>query len=247
MRSFKDTGIAFKKKELNEADVIFSILTKYHGRVDAIAKGIRKPTSRKSGNIDLMTFSKFHFAKGQNLDVITEAELVNDFGVLKKKLKSTFDLFYICELLENFLQVGEKQDETFRITYELLLTLQHSENTMPIRAFEIKLASLHGFEPHFDYCLGCGSKLKENETKYISFESLGIVCSCKKSKGNIKVSDKMLKILKFLKNENILNSSRIDVDKKVEKEIQKITKSWLENILEKEMRSKKCTEPIFFD
>lgn len=239
MRTYKDIGITFKQKELNEADKIISILTKYNGRVDAIAKGIRKITSKKAGNIDLIALSNFSFAKGKNLDIVTEVELINNFSKLKNKLESTFTLFYICELLDNLLKAGERQKETFDLLMNLLLSLHINNHKLSVRAFELKLMKQHGFEPNLKTCLNCDKRLKQNEKRYLSFHQLGFICNKEKETKGTLVSDKSLKVLNFLIKKDIKESHKIKTTKKLDNEIQRITQNWLEMIFEKRLKSEK--------
>lgn len=239
MRTYKDTGITFKQKDLNEADRIISVLTKYHGRVDAIAKGIRKITSRKGGNIDLITLSKFTFAQGKNLDIVTEAELIDPYTALKNKLKSTMTLFYICELLDSFLKVGQKQKKVFDLLQELLETLQNTNSQLPLRAFELKLISSQGFEPNLKSCLLCGDKFTANQKRYLAFHDLGFLCPKERKVKGEAVCDQALKTLNFLKDKNTAQTIKLRTNKKLEREIERITQKWIEIIVERELRSKK--------
>ncbi len=240
MKTYKDVGIPFKQINLNEADRIISILTKYHGRVDSIAKGIRKITSRKAGNIDLMTLSKFSFAKGKNLDVIIEAELVDNFEAKKKNLKSTFNLFYICELLDKFLNIGESQNELFELLLGFLNN-KHSNRKTLLHSFELKLITDQGYEPNLKYCLISGDKFNSDNKKYLSNERLGFICK-KTHEASTLVNDNTIKIINFLIKNSITDSLRLKIDKKYENEIKNIIKIWMNIILEKELKSK-----IFID
>jgi DNA repair protein RecO (recombination protein O) len=239
MKTFKDQGITFKQFNINEADTIYSILTKYHGRVDAIAKGIRKPTSRKAGNIDLITLSNFHFAKGKNLDIITEATLIENHDKLKRKLKSTLILFYICELLDSFIQKGESQRKTYDLLIELLNALKLSKNNFPLTSFELKLMSEHGYEPNLYSCLKCNDGFNREVKRYLAFDKLGFYCEKEKNTKGYEVSDRATKTLKFLMNNSIKNANNVKRDKILESEIEKITKRWIEQVLEKDIKSRK--------
>ncbi|MBN2015609.1 DNA repair protein RecO [Candidatus Dojkabacteria bacterium] len=239
MKTFKDIGITFKQIKINEADIIFSILTKYHGRIDAIAKSIRKLTSRKAGNIDLVYLSRFSFVRGENLDIITEAELVDDYKNLKKKLNSTFQLFYICELIDNFIQSGEEQNKLFHLVIELLHTLEISKSKLPLRSFELKLITEMGFEPNLKTCLNCGRPFVENDKKYLSVDKFGFFCSREKSPKGRLITNKILKSLKFLHEHDIKSSNKLKTNKILDQDVFRITKQWIENITEKEIKSEK--------
>lgn len=237
MRTYKDTGITFKQININEADTIYSILTKYHGRVDAIAKGIRRITSRKAGNIDIMTLSKFAFAKGKNLDIITEVELVDDYEDLKKNLKSTYIIFYLSELIDNFIKVGENQLETFNLLVNLLDILKNTKSIMPIISFELKLLSIMGFEPNLDICIKCNEKFKLSRRRYISIQQLGFICDNHGGSDELEISDKELKVFRFLKGCELKKTIMLKDTRKISKVLKTVTQSWIYNVLDKELKS----------
>jgi len=79
MRSYKTEGIVLKRINYGEADRILTIYTKRHGKIRAIAKGVRKLTSRKAGSLELFNNVVLFLVKGKNLDIITEAQTVDLF------------------------------------------------------------------------------------------------------------------------------------------------------------------------
>lgn len=239
MRGYKDRGIVFKQIDVHEADKIVSIFTKYHGRIDAIAKGIRRTTSRKAGNMDLFSLSKFSFVKGKNLDIITEAELLDSQESLRGQLDSQFVVFYICELLDRFLQLEERDTQLFNLLIELLDELQVSKNYLPLHAFELKLMSTQGFEPNLYTCLLCGKSFRERDERYVTRQEVGLYCSNETVQKDQSVSDRSLRILRYLITADISDAKKVNSDRSTLQEIQRILFTWLEVITEKEIRSKK--------
>lgn len=102
MSSYKTSGIIIKKLNFGEADRILTIYTQRHGKIKAIAKGVRRSLSRKGGNLNLFNLVSLFLAEGKNLDIITEVELINSFERLRNDLKHLSSAFYLCELIEEF-------------------------------------------------------------------------------------------------------------------------------------------------
>ena len=63
--------------KLGEADRIITLLTRQHGRVRAVAKGVRRTTSRLGSRLEPFTHVDLQLAEGRNLDVITQAETID--------------------------------------------------------------------------------------------------------------------------------------------------------------------------
>ncbi|MBU0976029.1 MAG: DNA repair protein RecO [Patescibacteria group bacterium] len=238
MKTYKDTGIVFKQVNIGEADKILSILTKYHGRVDAVAKGVRKITSRKGGSVDLATLSQFAFAKGKNLDIVTEVELVNDYKTLKTNLNSTFKIFIICEIIDNFIKDGEKQKDIYDLVIRLFDLISINHSLLTLCSFELKLMLLSGFDPNLSTCLKCSKLLEETDRKYASKSDLGFLCP-RDGLNHTPINNKLIKSLRYLRESDIEDSVKLLLDEKAFSQLHKMILGWLEIVIGKELKSKK--------
>ena len=70
------------------------------GKLRAVAKGVRRIASRKSGHVELFTHSRLMLAEGRNLYVVTQAETVEPFRLLREELIRTTYAYHIVELVE---------------------------------------------------------------------------------------------------------------------------------------------------
>jgi DNA repair protein RecO (recombination protein O) len=103
-RLYRTEAIVIKRSDFFEADRLLTLYTPKLGKIRAIAKGVRKPTSRKSGHVELFTHSQLLIAKGRNLDIVTQAETVHAFRSLREDLLRTTYAFYGAELLDLFVE-----------------------------------------------------------------------------------------------------------------------------------------------
>ena len=71
---YRDEAIVLRTHKLGEADRIITLLTRQHGRVRAVAKGVRKTTSRWGSRLEPFTHVDLQLAEGRNLDVVTQAD-----------------------------------------------------------------------------------------------------------------------------------------------------------------------------
>jgi DNA repair protein RecO (recombination protein O) len=72
-RSFRTDAIILKRRDFGEADRLLTILTPRYGKLDVIAKGARKPTSSKTGHVELFTRADMLIHKGRDLDLAVQA------------------------------------------------------------------------------------------------------------------------------------------------------------------------------
>ena len=74
---YRDEAIVLRTHKLGEADRIITLLTRQHGRVRAVAKGVRRTTSRFGSRLEPFTHVDLQLAEGRNLDMITQAETID--------------------------------------------------------------------------------------------------------------------------------------------------------------------------
>ncbi len=147
MSSYKTEGVILKRTNYGEADRILTIYTKHYGKIKTIAKGVRKITSRKGGNVELFNHCVLFLAEGRNLDIVTEAQVVNSFSKLKKDLRKTAAAFYLVELVDQLTPDRQVNRQVFNLLVGTLgeLSAKRSELSATTRNFEIELLRLLGF------------------------------------------------------------------------------------------------------
>jgi DNA repair protein RecO (recombination protein O) len=69
-REYQTEAIIIKKIKLGEADRILTLYTSDYGKIEAVAKGVRRPKSKMAGHLELLTHSQLRLAHGRNLDTI---------------------------------------------------------------------------------------------------------------------------------------------------------------------------------
>ena len=77
---YRDEGVVLRAQKLGEADRIVTLLTREHGRVRAVAKGVRKTTSRLGARVEPFMLVDVQLYEGRSLDIITQAETIGPYG-----------------------------------------------------------------------------------------------------------------------------------------------------------------------
>ncbi len=108
IRTFTTEAIIINRYNFAEADRLLTIFSKDYGKIRCIAKGVRRPTSRKSGHVELFDRTKLYIARGKNIDIITQAQVLERFTTLHTSLKAAKAAFHIIELIN--LLFAEKQE-----------------------------------------------------------------------------------------------------------------------------------------
>src|SRR5215472_10454825 len=75
LATYRDRAVVLRKLDYGEADRIFTLLTRTHGKVGAIAKGVRRPESKLGPSLELYGHVDVLLAKGRgDLDVVAQVE-----------------------------------------------------------------------------------------------------------------------------------------------------------------------------
>ena len=138
-RTYSSEGIILSRKNYSEADRILTIFSKNYGKLQMLAKGVRKVKSRKRGAIEVFSEIKFSAARTKGLDLITEVETLDNHPVIRKNLKKVSLAYFFVEVTQRLINAEEKNLDAY---YLLSRYLEELENEIKLR--ELKDRFLHG-------------------------------------------------------------------------------------------------------
>lgn len=118
--NYTDRGIIVKRTAYGETDYILTLLSANHGKFTALAKGVRKITSRRGGHLDLFSHILLSLHVGSGFDLVTEVETLNNFATLRGDLEKISSSFFVCEVVNLLLPDGEKNYSVYRLVLETL-------------------------------------------------------------------------------------------------------------------------------
>lgn len=237
MATYKTRGIIIKRSNFSEADRLVTIFTEKHGIVRVIAKGVRKPLSKLSGNIELFCLTDFLFAEGRNLDIVSGAEIIKCYFKMRNGLETTSKSFYFSEIIEKMLAENQAHPRIFVLLENVLENLNEKNSKLLISFFEINFLADIGYLPELYKCVKCGKKLEE-KNNYFSFSDGGIVCADCKT-GDQPISNQAIKTLRLFLAKEISIIEKIRLDKKLATEIEEITSMCLKHIHQQEFKSRR--------
>ncbi|OGT92016.1 MAG: DNA repair protein RecO, partial [Gammaproteobacteria bacterium RIFOXYB2_FULL_38_6] len=171
---------------MREADRIITIFTSTLGKVRAVAKGVRKTTSKLGGHLEFFNVLELELAEGRNLATITAARTIFNFPNLRTDLNSTSLAYYLIELVDKLTPEEHRDTRIFNLLVATLKNLDGQRNKailerlLLVQSFKIKLLGLLGFAPQLTKCVQCHRSLIAQEHYYFSNLLGGILCfQCK--------------------------------------------------------------------
>ena len=147
-RNYSSEGIVLARKNFGEADRILVLYSKHHGRISLLAKGVRRPTSRKRGHLEVFSYIKFQASLGKGMDIMTEADTIDNFSKIRENLKRASLAYYFMEVVGRTTHENETHREVFEYVLESMERLKEEKQLKKFRlGFVRRLVSLLGFWP----------------------------------------------------------------------------------------------------
>ncbi len=169
-------AIVIRSREYGESDRILTIFSRENGKLQAIAKGVRKPKSRQRGGTQLFTYADFLLYRGKSLDTVSQVSPKESFPHLWDDLDRTMAATGIAELLDISVMTEQPQPELFSLTLTCFFLLAHYEPLLVQSAYTLRLMALLGYLPVLGECVDCGTKI-QGERLYFSSQAGGTLCA----------------------------------------------------------------------
>lgn len=156
MSLYRDEGIVLRTHKLGEADRIVVLLTRGHGKVRAVAKGVRKTKSRFGARLEPPTHLQLLLYEGRELDIVTQAETLDHFRSIRDDLDRLTKAVAMLEAADQLSLEGEPNPQLHQMLLGALRTLAAHDTPLVVPGFFLKVLALEGFRPEVDGCVECG-------------------------------------------------------------------------------------------
>ncbi len=157
---YKTQGIVLRSMRLGEADRIVTFFTQHHGRVRAVAKGVRKSKSRFGGRLDAFTHVDLMLYKSRgDLDIVSSAEIIGRPRRLRADYPSFCAASAMADAVDRTTPERERNARTFLLLRSALQALEDGAEDPPLLAYAFlaKLTDMSGLHPTLGVCVECGS------------------------------------------------------------------------------------------
>jgi DNA repair protein RecO (recombination protein O) len=157
---YRDEGVVLRAQKLGEADRIVTLLTREHGRVRAVAKGVRRTSSRIGARLEPFGHVDIQFYEGRSLDGVTQVETLASFGAALVHDYARYTAGQV--MLETAERLTPEEREPSVQQYLLLvgglraLVGGEHDASLVLDAYLVRSLAVAGWAPSFDACARCG-------------------------------------------------------------------------------------------
>ncbi len=145
MQGFRVEGIILKRRNLGEADRILTVFSLQRGKIAVLAKGVRRITSRRGGNVELLNRSLMYLHQARSFLILTEASVLDTYQKLKEDLTLSTYAFHIIELVDKLTAENQESRVLYEDLVNVLQRLSRNPRQVLVRAFEVRILSSLGF------------------------------------------------------------------------------------------------------
>ena len=183
MSVYRDQAIVLRTQKLGEADRIITLFTREHGRIKAVAKGVRRTKSRWGARLEPGSHVDLQLSSGRTFDTVTQAVSIENFGdALSLDYQRWTVACAILEAAERFVsQEHEPALQQYLLVVGALKALAHEtyDPSLILDAYLLRSLAVAGYAPSLTNCSRCDAP---GPHKFFSLVGGGSVCAaCKPS------------------------------------------------------------------
>ncbi len=246
MPLYRDEAVVLRTQKLGEADRIVTLLTRRHGRVRAVAKGVRRTGSKFGSRVEpfMHVDLQLHSANNENgsgLDIVTQAETLGPYG---EAIAADYSRYTagtaVLETAERL--TAEEREPSLRLyllVVGALRSLADGEHTpsLILDAFILRALAISGYEPVLSGCAVCG---EPGPHRAFAVGSGGLVCRDHRPPGAAAATPDGIELMLALMSGDWANAD--GVEPKVQREASGLVAAYLQWHLERGLRSLRFVE-----
>lgn len=187
MPLYREEGVVLRTQKLGEADRIVTLLTHGRGLLRAVAKGVRRTSSKFGARLEPFMVADMQLYEGRTLDTITQAETLGAYG---PRISADYDRYRAANVMVETaerLSEGGPAPEQYRLLLGALRTLAagNVETGLVRDGYLLRAIAAAGWAPGFDECVICGAP---GPHTHVQVQAGGVVCDQCRMPGAPRVS-----------------------------------------------------------
>lgn len=180
MMQYQTEAILLAVRNWGEADKMVTLFSREHGKINALAYGVRRPNNRLISGIQPFMHVNLSLGRGRSLDYIKQYDMVNSFRIIREKLELMTYGAFIAELVSEVCPERQSEPLIFDLLVGILKLLSERNPRIVVLAGAWQIIAVTGLLPQLEHCTVCGEKLVV--PAYFSVAAGGCIClSCRTS------------------------------------------------------------------
>lgn len=206
-RTYLTNGIILDRREYREYDRILTIYTQDYGKIEAVARGVRKIVSKLAGHLEPLTYASFMLARGRTFDIIATSVKRSSFRLPHHDLMSFLLVTYLFEAVDRLTRQNEPDPALFKLLIGYLETMENHvdryggppsfQRTLLTLYSFVQLLKLLGYSPALERCVVGREALAGNQL-FLSLREGGLVCPAHQRGETVALSRQTAELLRLM-------------------------------------------------
>ena len=159
MPLYRDEAVVLRTHKLGEADRIVTMLSRGHGKIRAVAKGVRRTGSKFGARLEPFMVADVQLYEGRSLDIVTQAESLGSYG---DKITSDYGRYTAASVMVETADKVTDDDgslQQYLLLVGALRSLARAEHdsSVTLDSYLLRSLSIAGWAPSFDDCAVTGA------------------------------------------------------------------------------------------
>lgn len=197
MPTYRDEAVILRTHKLGEADRIVTMLSRQHGKIRAVAKGVRRTSSKFGSRLEPFMVADVQLYQGRSLDIVQQAESLGSYGA---EIAAHYDRFTSASAM---VETADRLSDSEATPNQYLLLVgglralsrgEHAPRSI-LDSYLLRVMALSGWAPALDDCARCAAP--GPHTTFVA-QLGGLVCSDCAPVGSPRISESTLELLRSL-------------------------------------------------
>ncbi|MGF3055136.1 DNA repair protein RecO [Microbacterium sp. YY-01] len=159
MPTYRDEAVVLRTHKLGEADRIVTLLTRNYGRVRAVAKGVRRTSSKFGARLEPFMVADVQLYEGRSLDIVQQAVSLASYGAT---IAAHYDRFTAANaMVETADRIAEAEatPQHYLLLIGALRALSRGDHASRaiLDSYLLRIMAISGWAPALDDCARCGA------------------------------------------------------------------------------------------
>ncbi len=145
----KTEAIVLKSADLGEVDRLLTIYSKEFGKIQVLAKGIKKLESKLRYNLEPLSYSLLILVEGKNFRIVKDAVLIDQFLSVRNDLEKIKIAYKIVDIINELIAGEEKDEDVWNLILETFMAIERDKIylNLVVSEFQSSLLKLLGYDP----------------------------------------------------------------------------------------------------
>ncbi|MEP7162337.1 MAG: DNA repair protein RecO [Candidatus Moraniibacteriota bacterium] len=234
---YRYTGIVLKKRKVGETDRLYTFYTREAGKIQTVAKGVRKPEAKLASSLETLSESEIMVVRTRGTGKVAGAILENSFAELRSDYATLASVLEAVRKFDELVDLEEADEKLYQLLRSFLSTVNAAvrakkSDKVPLitETFFFQFLNHLGYQLELTHCVVTGEKLEKGEHFGVSPSAGGVVCEngMREAGDATPMNENAVKLLRLFSTQPIEKIEKLSIEPKDLAQISRFRKVFLQ-------------------